>query len=375
MATGKSELEPLEQPDVEDGDVETTKVVPLTCHGHSRPVTHLSFSPLVEDDQQYYLISSCKDNNPMMRDGVTGDWIGTFIGHKGAVWNSRLSADAGLAATGSADFSAIVWNTYTGEAAHKLDHNHIVRAVAFPPQVNPQLLATGGQEKKLLIFDLSQGTGSTETDAPGVLKSTSAPSYEVGKDAHQGTVKSIVWGPDPNIIVTAAEDKKVRWWDIRTQSTIGEYTLEGMIGSCELNPDPLEGQGSGVLSVAAGKSVYFFDGDRPATLLKQFKSTHDISCAALSGAQRKFVTGQSGDTWVRIWDFDEESELGKPSFPGWLARQSVSMLTREAEIAKGHHGPVWSVAFSPDGKLFATGSEDGTIKLWKFTPGPYGLWR
>jgi hypothetical protein len=35
------------------------KVVPLTCHGHSRPVTHLSFSSTVEDEQ-YYFISSCK---------------------------------------------------------------------------------------------------------------------------------------------------------------------------------------------------------------------------------------------------------------------------------------------------------------------------
>ncbi|KAI9814334.1 MAG: hypothetical protein M1832_005914 [Thelocarpon impressellum] len=340
---------------------EASKIVPLTCHGHSRPVTHLSFSSVVDDDQ-YYLISACKDNNPMLRDGSTGDWIGTFIGHKGAVWQARISSDASLAATGSADFTAKVWDTHTGETLHTLQHAHIVRAVAFPAQARPAVLATGGAEKKLRIFDLSRSGPAEANGASNGLNGGSvslaqpavAPSYEIGPGAHGGTIKSIVWGADVNVLVTAADDGKVRWWDLRARAMLSEFAVEGTVGTCELDAAASSTSSAGVLSVAAGKSVYFFDGLASRRLLKTYSTPGDAVSVALHAESRRFVTGGGSDTWVRVFDWDDGKEL---------------------EVHKGHHGPIWSTAFAPDGKLYATGSEDGTIKLWKFCAEPYGLWR
>jgi serine-threonine kinase receptor-associated protein len=332
------------------------------------------------EDDQYYIVSACKDGNPMLLDGVTGDWIGTFLGHQGAIWQARISVDATLAATASADFSAKVWDTKTGEALYTLPHSHIVRAVAFPPQPRPQILATGGYEKKLRIFDLSRGgnsatNGTNGTASPIVTPadgSSDAPSYEIGAGVHEGIIKSVLWTPESHVLITAADDKKLRWWDLRTQNSIGEYQLDGVLGSCEIDSIPLRGTSShGTLSVAAGKNVYFFEADKPASLLKHVKTPYDIASVALNGETRSYITGQNNDTWVRVWDYDSEAELGMLKAKTILALYTDDLL----EVGKGHHGPVWACAFSPDGKLYATASEDGNIKLWKYTTGPYGLWR
>ncbi|KAH6607042.1 wd domain containing [Trichoderma cornu-damae] len=329
--------------------------VPLTCHGHSRPVPHISFS-LLEKDETYYMISACKDGNPMLRDGVTGDWIGTFIGHKGAVWQARLSPDASNAATASADFTAKIWDTHTGDLLYTLQHEHIVRAVAYPPD-NSDLVATGGMEKKLRVFDLSDVPGA---NSGGPITIPAAAGFEIGEGVHTGSIKFICWTQDPNIVVTAS-DKTIRWLDLPSRTCVHHKVLDGEIRSCEmvsLSPEHTSvtdiGGGKPVLAVSAGKTAYFWGGPRAMEELKRIVLPYTIASVALDVKGRKLVVGEEPGTWAKVIGYDDEVEL---------------------DVHKGHHGPIWSIAFSPDGKLYATGSEDGTIKMWKNCDGFYGLWR
>jgi serine-threonine kinase receptor-associated protein len=54
----------------------------------------------------------------------------------------------------------------------------------------------------------------------------------------------------------------------------------------------------------------------------------------------RFTTGSVDDPWVRVHDFEHGEER---------------------EVYKGHHGPVHCVEYSPDGEMYASGSEDGQL--------------
>ncbi|CCG82326.1 WD repeat protein [Taphrina deformans PYCC 5710] len=299
----------------------SARVTPLTCSGHTRPVTYLHFAGEV-------FISACKDGNPMLRDGTTGDWIGTFLGHKGSTWSAKLSRDAEKAVTGSADFSAKVWDTFTGQVLQSYSHDHIVRSVAFNSDAS--MICTGGYEKKVRIFD---------------TRSNSATHEFLG---HEGNIKSVVWDSRPeaqdNIVISAADDKTVRYWDIRAQKQIDSWTAPANITSLE--------QGQQFLTVTAGQTIHFID---PASheIRKKITTDYDVSSVSLNPEGTRFITGGTTELWVRVYDYEAAKEL---------------------EVYKGHHGPIHTVSYSPDGGLYATGSEDGTIRLWKAASGPYGLW-
>jgi len=194
----------------------TSKKVPLICSGHSRPVPEISYSKLNADG--IFLISACLDGKPMLRNGETGDWIGTFIGHKGVVSSAHLNSTALKAATGSADYTAKIWDALTGEELQTFTHKKIVKSVRF--SYDDTRILSGGQDGILRIYDLEK----PNTD-PLTL------------EGHTQFVKTCSWLGNDNLIVSGGQDNQLRIWDTRSLKTIKTFPTNANISSIEVSLD------------------------------------------------------------------------------------------------------------------------------------------
>lgn len=290
-------------------------VGPIICPGHSRPIPDLQYSRVTNDG--YFIISSCLDSKAMLREGHSGDWIGTFIGHKGAVWCARLDNTATRAMTGSADFTAKLWNAVSGEVMHTFPHKHIVKSTVFSEDGNHAF--TGGQEKKLRIFDL------TKPDVPvSVL------------EGHTASIFNIACVPDRNLVVAAAAENEAKVWDQRVGEVVKTLNTDAPLSSLSITND------QSTICTTTGNTITMWD-STSFEEIKSFKLKQQVDCVAYHPQAQRFVAGSDSELWVRVYDYQTGAELA---------------------CNKGHHGPVRCLAYSPVDLAYASGSVDGTIRIW-----------
>jgi WD40 repeat protein len=72
-----------------------------------------------------------------------------------------------------------------------------------------------------------------------------------------------------------------------------------------------------------------------------------------------------------VYHLDQSSASARRELPDWLSKgpKVEEKQSPELQTLESHSHWVWSVAFSQDGQLLASGSEDKTIKLWDPTTG------
>jgi len=120
--------------------------------------------------------------------------------------------------------------------------------------------------------------------------------------------------------------------------------------------------------VASGREIRTFKGHSKSVNSVAFSPDGKL---ALSGSDDNTLKLWQVSTGRELRTFNGLSDSDDNPFKFQLDDNPFKLLKLRSKIRtfKGHSGPVNSVAFSPDGKLALSGSDDNTLKLWQVSTG------
>ena len=153
---------------------------------------------------------------------------------------------------------------------------------------------------------------------------------------------TVALSPDGKVVASGGDDQTVQLWNTKTHERIGQPLDQqpGRVNSVAFSPD-----GKLLASGSDDNTVLLRDAATHAFV--RFIHTHSggVLAVAFSPDSKILATGGKDGT-VRLWNTTTGRQVG--------------------QALRGHHGRVNSVAFSRD-RTLASGGQDGTVRLWDTT--------
>ena len=308
-----------------------------TLQGHSNGVWSVAFSP-----QGTAIASGSQDGSVRFWDSRTGKYFG-LQRHTSWVWSVAFSANGCFLASGSEDWTIKLWDTQTGRHLWTLqEHTDAVFSLVFAP--DGQTLLSGSLDGTIKLWDILRG----------VCRQT--------LQGHTGGIWSITLSLDGQLLASGSQDQTVRLWDVRTGCCL--RTLSGhssWIRACAISPDRqtlVSGSAEGTLKlwqISTGKNY-------------QTLQVHTGPVLAIAFAPDGQTFASCGaDAVVKLWKMQSEDIGDRRQETG--ERQGDTLLASCCQLLQGHNKWVRFLAYSPDGQILASCSQDETIKLWNLKTG------
>ena len=262
---------------------------------------------------------------------------------RGVVSEVAYSSDGGRLAVVAGSIGIWIYDAHTLTPVKLLTgHTDGVNSVSFSPDGNT--IATGS-DNTIRLWDANTGRN---------IKTLTG---------HTRSVNSVSFSSDGNTIASGSWDDTVRLWDVNTGRNI--RTLIGHTDG--VNSVSFSSDGNTIATGSEDNMIRLWDVNTGRNI-KTFKGYTDT---ASSYGVNSVSFSPDGNTIASVNDTSDHSlggmeVMGGEEHPVFLWDVNTG---RNIKTLIGHTYSIKSVSFSPDGNTIASGSLDGTVRLWNIDTG------
>eukprot|EP00928_Gymnodinium_smaydae_P094931 TRINITY_DN8062_c0_g8_i1.p1 TRINITY_DN8062_c0_g8~~TRINITY_DN8062_c0_g8_i1.p1 ORF type:complete len:545 (-),score=97.84 TRINITY_DN8062_c0_g8_i1:25-1533(-) len=295
------------------------------------------------------LVTASFDRAFLWRLGRT-DCERAFVGHSAVVHSVTFAPDRRTIITASSDGTAKIWAVDTGRCLQVLrGHEAAVRYAVLSHCGG--LALTGSNDCTARLWSLVRACGDDDTDAvdPHAATAAVATACCATLRGHTASLRGVALSPCSCVAATASDDRTAMLWQLPS----GEPSRR------------LSGHGAFVLAVnfsPDGALVLTSSADTTARLWSCVDGACVFVLKVFTGAVRHAVFSPRGDHVATVSD-DGKTRIWRRVTQGSFVAGNSSPWSCDVSMA-GHEDLVVSACFSQDGRLLATGSFDGTARVW-----------